>query len=253
MREAGHSFLARLGKTKLRPGGVEATGWLLEKANIKEDSKVLEVACNMGTTMIQIAGKSGCNIVGVDMDDAAIEKAKENIRKNNLQNKLSVVKASAFELPFEDGSFDVLINEAMLTMLVGDDKDRALSEYSRVLKPGGILLTHDVFLREDDPKRQKEVIAGLSRTINVHVEPLTVKGWKDKIESHSFRTEQKYGKMTLLDPAGMIRDEGPSGAMKILSNAMKKENRQMFTAMFDFFEEHSEQLGYVANFSVKVK
>ena len=85
------------------------------------------------------------------------------------------------------------------------------------------------------------------------IESLTVKGWKDKIESHSFRTEQKYGKMTLLDPAGMIRDEGPSGAMKILSNAMKKENRQMFTAMFDFFEEHSEQFGYVANFSVKVK
>ena len=62
MREAGHSFLARLGKTKLRPGGVEATGWLLEKANIKEDSKVLEVACNMRTTMIQVAGKNGCNI-----------------------------------------------------------------------------------------------------------------------------------------------------------------------------------------------
>lgn len=57
----------------------------------------------------------------------------------------------------------------------------------------------------------------------------------------------------LLDLVGMIRDEGSSGAMKILSNAMKKENRQMFTAMFDFFEEHSEQLGYVANFSVKVK
>lgn len=253
MREAGHSFLAKLGKTKLRPGGAQATEWLLEKARITADLKVLEVACNMGTTMIQVAKKSGCSMVGVDMDDAVVEKAKENIKKNKLQNKLSVLKANAFELPFEDESFDVLINEAMLTMLVGGDKGRALSEYSRVLKPGGVLLTHDVVLREEDPNKQKEIVAELSRTINVHVEPLTLSGWKNEIESHSFKTEQKYGKMTLLDPAGMIRDEGPTGAMKILSNAMKKENRQMFTAMFDFFNDHSEQLGYVANFSVKLK
>ena len=159
MREAGHSFLARLGKTKLRPGGVEATGWLLEKANIKEDSKVLEVACNMGTTMIQVAGKSGCNIVGVDMDDAAIEKAKENIRKNNLQNKLSVVKASAFELPFEDESFDVLVNEAMLTMLVGDDKDvRHLSPLRMVFVSVRAVVRHRYrcLLRSEERRVGKE-------------------------------------------------------------------------------------------------
>ena len=50
MAEKGHEFLARIGKTRLRPGGVVATDWLLEKGNIKADSKVLEVACNMGTT-----------------------------------------------------------------------------------------------------------------------------------------------------------------------------------------------------------
>lgn len=64
MAEKGHEFLARIGKTRLRPGGIEATNWLLEKADIKEDSKVLEVACNMGTTLVHIAKKYGCDIVG---------------------------------------------------------------------------------------------------------------------------------------------------------------------------------------------
>ena len=86
------------------------------------------------------------------------------------------------------GSFDVVINEAMLAMLIGEDKERALKEYSRVLKPGGVLLTHDVVFREEDPKVQHELMAGLSKAINVHVEPLTLAGWKETIEKHAFRT-----------------------------------------------------------------
>ncbi len=38
MAEKGHEFLARIGKTRLRPGGVVATDWLLEKGNIKADN-----------------------------------------------------------------------------------------------------------------------------------------------------------------------------------------------------------------------
>lgn len=252
MREAGHTFLARMGKTKLRPGGIDATNWLLEKAKIEPSCKVLEVACNMGTTMILVAERYGCEVVGIDLDEAALEKARENIKKKKLEDKLSVVNGSAFALPFEDASFDVVINEAMLTMLIGEDKERALKEYSRVLKPGGVFLTHDVVFREKDPKVQHELMAGLSKAINVHVEPLTLAGWKETIEKHAFRTEQKHGDMTLLDPPGILHDEGAKGALKIMTNAMKKENRDMFTTMFDFFHDHAAQLGYVANFSTRV-
>lgn len=251
MREAGHTFLARMGKTKLRPGGIDATNWLLEKAEIKPASKVLEVACNMGTTMLLVAERYGCEVVGIDLDEAALEKARENIREKHLEDKLSVVCGSAFELPFPAASFDVVINEAMLTMLIGEDKDRALKEYARVLKPGGVLLTHDVVFREEDQKIQQELIAGLSKAINVHVEPLTLAGWQERIEKHGFRVEQKHGKMTLLDPPGILHDEGAKGALKIMTNAMKKENRTMFTTMFDFFNDHADQLGYVASCSTR--
>ena len=121
----------------------------------------------------------------------AASKAGENIEKNGLADRLQVVQASAFELPFEDAFFDIVINEAMLTMLTGDSKDRALAEYARVLKPGGVLLTQDVCFRCDDTAEQKELRAGLSRAINVNAEPLTRACWKERIESHGFATEQK--------------------------------------------------------------
>lgn len=251
MHEAGHTFLARLGKTKLRPGGIDATNWLVEKAGIGPDTKILEVACDMGTTMIMLAKKYGCSVTGLDLDEKALAKARENIEKNGLADRLQVVQASAFELPFEDATFDIVINEAMLTMLTGDSKDRALAEYARVLKPGGVLLTQDVCFRCGDTAEQKELRAGLSRAINVNVEPLTRACWKERIESHGFTTEQKVGAMTVMDPEGMIRDEGVEGALKIMFNAMKQENHEMFSNMFRFFNSHKDELGYVANFSTK--
>lgn len=129
MTEAGHVFLARLGKTTLRPGGIDATAWLVEQAGITSDTKILEVACNMGRTMIQLCERFGCGITGVDMDENALSQAANNIQKRKLENKLYLVEGNAMSLPFEDNSFDVVINEAMLTMLVGQDKDRALKEY----------------------------------------------------------------------------------------------------------------------------
>ena len=48
--EVGHNFLARLGKTRLRPGGRKATDWLIASGDFNKDKKVLEVACNMCTT-----------------------------------------------------------------------------------------------------------------------------------------------------------------------------------------------------------
>lgn len=249
--EAGHTFLARMGKTRLRPGGIEATSWLLAQADIRSETNILEVACNMGTTMIQIAKQYGCHVTGLDLDGGALQKAAENVKEQQLEDKIALVEGSAFKLPFPDAAFDIVINEAMLTMLIGDEKDKALREYARVLKPGGLLLTQDVFLRRNDMKTCREIIAGISRAINVHVEPLTEKGWKKKMESHGFSCVVKTGNMTLLDPEGMIHDEGEEITSKIIKNGTQKENIAMFMGLFDFFNNHKQDIGYIAMASVK--
>ena len=41
MAEAGHKFLAKLGKKRLRPGGKLATDWLIEQGQFSSDKKVL--------------------------------------------------------------------------------------------------------------------------------------------------------------------------------------------------------------------
>lgn len=250
-RESGHVFLARMGKTKLRPGGVKATNWLLEQAHITPDTKILEVACNMGTTLIQIAEKYGCYLTGVDLSADALENAKKNVSEHHLEDKITLVQGNAFNLPFEDGSFDIVINEAMLTMLKGEEKDKAIAEYYRVLKPGGILLTQDVCLRTEDIQEQKEIRAGISRAINVDVEPLTSENWEKKFENTGFEVMKMEGPMTLLDSDGMHVDEGSEKTLEIMSNAMKEENAEFFIRMFNFFRLNAEKVRSIAIASTK--
>lgn len=250
-KEAGHSFLARLGKTKLRPGGAEATNWLIEHAHITADTKVLEVACNMGTTSIMLAKKYGCSIKALDQSKSALEKAKANIKNNGVDNLIELVHGSATKLPFEDESFDVVINEAMLTMLPTPTKAKALAEYFRVLRPGGVLLTHDVCLYVDNDEQRQKVINDMHDAINVPAQPLTVDEWKNLLKDNGFDPVIKQGAMTLMSPEGMIKDEGLDRALEIVHNGLKPENRTQFEHMANFFFDNAKTLGYVACCSKK--
>lgn len=248
-KEVGHSFLAKLGKTRLRPGGKKATDWLIAQGDFNKDKKVLEVACNMGTTAIGIAQQFGCHIEGVDLDENALQKAEKNIADAGLQDKIHVQRANAMKLPFEDETFDIIINEAMLTMLPVEAKRKAITEYFRVLKPNGLLLTHDVMLTSDN---HPEVIEELRSAINITVTPLTQTNWQKLFHEVGFRhTDCLTGKMTLLSPKGLVYDEGISGALRIIKNALKPSNKEQFKKMFKIFNSPDNKLNFIAVCSQK--
>ncbi len=249
-REAGHIFLAKLGKKRLRPGGKKATEYLFEQGKFSSDKKVLEIACNMCTTSIELAQRYQCSIDALDLDENALVKAKENVSNAKLSNFITLHPGNATQLPFENESFDIVINEAMLTMLNDDMKQKCLNEYYRVLKPGGVLLTHDVMILEED----KALQADLSRGIKVHVTPHTEKGWTKLFHTAGFKDIQNiHGKMSLMSPIGMIKDEGLKNTLKIVRNGLKKENKKTFILMFKLFRKNRKKIGFIAISSRKGK
>ena len=239
-KEVGHNFLARLGKKRLRPGGITATNWLIEQGQFSKDSHVLEVACNMCTTSIELAQTYGCSVEGVDRDPKTLEKARANIHEAGLDELVHVQQANAMKLPFPDDSFDIIINEA---------KIKAIKESLRVLKPGGRLLTHDVSFTEEGMEEQ---LASLRQTINANVEPLHVADWQKLFEEQGFSSVKlNYGKLTLMSIPGMIKDEGFWGTLRITYRGLKKENRQQFLKMYRFFNKAGKDLTYIAVCSTK--
>ena len=251
-KEAGHKFLARLGKTRLRPGGKKATEWLFKQAEFTPQSRVLEIACNMATTSIDIAKRFNCHIIGIDMDKSALAKAKQNVIKNNVSQLVDIQQADASKLPFADNSFDVVINEAMLTMYADKAKARLINEYFRVLKPGGKLLTHDIML--DNPENSQDVMAQIHNAINVNAQPMSHDEWINLFSTIGFiNIKSENAAMTLMSPRGMITDEGFFGAIKIVGNALHKQNRPQFIQMFKTFRKNKKSLNYIAICSVKPK
>lgn len=137
----------------------------------------------------------------------------------------------------------------MLTMLNAKAKEKALNEYWRVLKPGGRLLTHDVAY--EDPKT-RQVLDELRQTIHVNVAPLSLTGWQALYQEHGFsQVTYQHGKMSLMTPRGMIKDEGLMNTLNIMRRGLKKENRQQFLKMRRFFTRTGKNLCYIAVKSVK--
>ena len=68
MSEEGHKFLAKLGKKTLTPRWKNVLrDWLIAEGGFSKEKRILEVACNRGTTAIELAQRFGCKITAVDM------------------------------------------------------------------------------------------------------------------------------------------------------------------------------------------
>lgn len=99
--------------------------------------KLLDCGCGPGTITAGLArAVDPGQAVGVDIGDSEIEKAKAHAAHEGVKNA-SFRTASAYDLPFPDGTFDAVFSHAMLEHV--REPDRAVREMHRVLKTGGVI------------------------------------------------------------------------------------------------------------------
>src|SRR5512141_50048 len=126
-------------------------------AELNEGETVLDLGSGGGIDVLLSARRVGPTgkVYGLDMTDDMLALARENQRKAGVTN-VEFLKGELENIPLPDGSVDVIISNCVVNL--STDKDRALSEAFRVLKPGGRFAVSDVVVRGEVPAEVRKNI-----------------------------------------------------------------------------------------------
>jgi pseudaminic acid biosynthesis-associated methylase len=93
--------------------------------DIPHAARILEVGCNVGNQLLHLQHSGFKQLYGIEIQEYALQRAWIRLRSAELK------QASAFEIPFPDGYFDLVFTSGVLIHIAPNDLPRALSEIYR--------------------------------------------------------------------------------------------------------------------------
>lgn len=146
-----------------------------------------------------------------------VARSRERAEREKVTDRVEYRVADAQDLPFDADRFDAVITESVTVF--PEDKQKAVSEYVRVTKPGGYVgLNESVWLKVPPPP---EIVAWVAQDVGANVLPLTSGAWVELLEcaglskimarTNAIKTQeeargilQRYGWGGMLDVMGRM-------------------------------------------------
>lgn len=101
----------------------------------RSDIRILEIGCGAGNNL-WFAAREGFDVTGLDGSEAAMDFARKRFADEGLQGEF--VTGDFTDLPFEDESFNIVIDRAAVTMSNATAAQQAIGQVHRVLCPSGL-------------------------------------------------------------------------------------------------------------------
>ncbi len=125
---------------------------LLDRLRLRGDERILDLGCGRGAVLLMAAQHlTTGRAVGVDLwrtldqSGNSLEATKRNAVAEGVAERVELHTGNMTALPFENNSFDVIVSSLAIHNISGRaNRDNAISEAVRVLRPGGRLLIFDV-------------------------------------------------------------------------------------------------------------
>jgi len=113
--------------------------FLVSQMALRPGDLVLDVCTGTAGVALEIANHHDGRIVGLDASELMLEAGLRAVEKKNLDGRVQLIQGRAERLPFPGETFDTVVFTYLLRYV--QDPDATIRELSRVLKPGGELLS----------------------------------------------------------------------------------------------------------------
>ena len=178
-------------------------------AELRAGEVVLDLGSGGGIDVLLSAKRVGPTgkAYGLDMTDEMLALARENQVRSGLTN-VEFLRGEIEHIPLPDSSVDVIISNCVINLSA--DKDRAIAEAFRVLKPGGRFAVSDVVVKDDDVpdevRRSMELWVGCVAGALSYRDKLQRAGF-ERIDIEPTRIYRAADARQFLDEARLADDE----------------------------------------------
>ena len=126
---------------------------IIERSGIKKGMNVLDLGCGSGaftTYVARAVGPAGM-VNALDIQPDMMRQLENKLARpdNKDIRNIKLIQGNAYELPFDNASLDLVYMVTVLQEI--PDRNKALAEVKRVLKPGGFLAVTELFPDPDYP------------------------------------------------------------------------------------------------------
>lgn len=102
--------------------------------------RILDIGCGSGVPTMELARLGQGEVIGIDIDQPALDKLTQKIREAGFSNRVQAVNCSILDMAFPDESFDIVWSEGSIFVI---GFNRGIQEWKRFLKPNGFMVIHD--------------------------------------------------------------------------------------------------------------
>ncbi len=141
------SDLVPLDQLHLR--GLAASKEQAAAMNPAAGSILLDIGCGLGGPARFVAATYGCHVTGIDLNRSFVDAATWLVKRCEMSESISILKADALALPFDEASFDYAWTQHVAMNIA--NRAKFYAEVFRVLKPGGRFAVYDILAGDGRP------------------------------------------------------------------------------------------------------